>query len=169
MILTPRTLLSAAAPLVWALVLVLAASAQAHAGCTVSSSQLVFGVYQPLSFAGRFGSVAVTSMATVSVTCDRESGLAGHTLTLGPSPVGGHIGMRYLAHSGGGNPMLFNVYTDPTHLTVWGDGSSGATLRHGALDGHVQHTVYGKIPAGQNTLQAGSFSGLLTMTLTYNP
>jgi spore coat protein U-like protein len=36
-------------------------------------------------------------------------------------------------------------------------------------DSNQSQPVYGKIPAGQNTLRAGSFSDSLTMTLTYNP
>jgi spore coat protein U-like protein len=148
---TPRILFPTAA----ALLLTLAAAAQAHAGCTVGSSRLAFGHYQPLTFAGKLASMAVTSTATVSVTCDQKNGLAGYTLTLGPSPMGGGIGTRYLVNERGGNPMLFNVDTDPTYLTVWGDGSAGSAITHGALDGTFQHTVYGQIPGRPEHAQGG--------------
>jgi hypothetical protein len=29
--------------------------------------------------------------------------------------------------------------------------------------------VYGRIPAGQNTLWPGAFSTIMTMTISYNP
>jgi spore coat protein U-like protein len=36
-------------------------------------------------------------------------------------------------------------------------------------DSNQSHTVYGRIPGGQNTLWAGQYSGSLTMTITYSP
>ena len=150
------------------LLFALAAAGQVHAGCTVSSSGLAFGAYQPLTFAGKLTSAAVNSVATVSVNCDPVNGLLGYTLKLGPSPAGNSINPRYMANANGGNNMVFNVYTDPTYLTVWGDGSTGSIITHGLLNGTFQHTVYGRIPAGQNTLKVGSFSSSLIITVTYN-
>lgn len=151
-----------------ALAITLAAAAPAHAGCTVSSSGLAFGAYQPLSFAGKLNSAAVSSTATVSVSCDAVDGLLDYTLKLGPSPVLNSIHPRFMGNAGGGDPMVFNVYTDPTYLTVWGDGATGSLIAHGPLNGAFQHTVYGRIPAGQSTLKAGSFSSSLTITVSYN-
>lgn len=150
-----------------ALLLTLAAAGQAHAACTASSSGLAFGSYQPLTFAGKFTSKNLTSTATVTVTCDRLSGALGYTLKLGPSPAGGSISPRYMSNSRGGDNMAFNLYTDTNYLSVWGDDSSGNTITHGALNGTFAHTVYGKIPANQNTLKAGDFTTTLIITLTY--
>lgn len=150
------------------LAITLATAAPAHAGCTVSSSGMAFGVYQPLSLAGKLNSAAVNSTATVSVSCDRESGLHGYTLKLDPSTAGNSTYPRFMSNTSGGDPMVFNVYTDATYLTVWGDGSTGSLITHGPLNGTFGHTVYGRIPAGQNTLKAGSFSSSLTITVTYN-
>jgi len=149
------------------LAITLAAATQAHAGCTVSSSGMAFGVYQPLSFAGKLNSAAVNSTATVSVSCDLENGLHGYALKLGPSPAGNSIYPRFMSNTSGGDAMMFNVYTDATYLTVWGNGSTGGLITHGPLAGTFGHTVYGRIPAGQNTLKAGSFSSSLTITVTY--
>lgn len=152
-----------------ALLLLLASAAQAHAACAVTTSGLAFGPYQPLSFAGKLVSADVTSTATISVTCDLVNGSLGYTLKLGPSPVGNSIQPRFMGNlAGGGNPMEFNVYTDPTHSTVWGNGFTGSLITHGPLNGKFNHTVYGKVPARQNTLRAGSFSSSLTITVTYD-
>ncbi len=144
-------------------------AALAHAGCAVSSNGLAFGAYRPLSVGGMLVSSPVDSVTTVSVNCDLASGLLGYTLKLGPSAAGNTIAPRFLANAGGGNPMAFNVYTDAGHSAIWGDGSTGNVITHGVLNGTFQHTLYGRIPAGQNTLKAGSYSGLLTITVTYNP
>ena len=70
--------------------------------------------------------------------------------------------------------MLFNVYTDATRQTLLVDGSTGAQFAGSIVINLLgtqtfSHTAYGKIPGGQNTLKAGSFSATPTMTLTYNP
>lgn len=66
--------------------------------------------------------------------------------------------------------MMFNVYRDLNHNYVWGN--SIGSLISGSIpagDSNQTLTVYGKIPAGQNTLKAGSYSGSMTIILTYNP
>lgn len=149
---------------------------QAWAGCNVSSSGLSFGPYQPLTFPGHFTSVDAVSTGTVSITCSNMVALASYTLALGASAdgAGDRISTRYLANSSGGPNMAFNIYTDATRSVVWGNGSTGAVISGSlpliTLGSQTQNvTVYGKIPAGQNTLKAGTYSGPLTITLTYNP
>ena len=160
--------------IVLALLLALAAAGQARAGgCTVSSSGLAFGAYQPLTFAGKLTSAAVTSNASISVVCTGIVSGGAYTIALGPSTVGSgdRISTRYLGNSNGGDDMSFNIYTNASYSTFWGNGTTGG-LVGGTIptgDSNQSQPVYGKIPAGQNTLRAGSFSGSMTMTLTYNP
>lgn len=161
---TLRALLVALAAIGW--------QAGAHAGsCTVSSPGLAFGVYQPLTFTGKLLSTDKTSDASVSISCIGLLAGGGYSIALGPSTVGNSIAPRYLANANGGADMAFNVYRDASYTSIWGDGVTGSMLT-GTLptgDSNQSHTVFGRIPAGQNTLKAGSFSGSLTMTLTYNP
>ncbi len=158
-----------------ALLLALAAAGHVRAGgCAVSSSGLAFGAYQPLTFAGKLTSAAVTSDASISVVCTGIVSGGAYTIALGPSTVGSgdRISTRYLGNSNGGDPMNFNVYTNATYTTVWGDGLTAGGLIGGTIatgNSNQSLTVYGRIPAGQNTLKAGSFSASLTMTLTYSP
>lgn len=151
----------------------LAVAGHAHAGCSVSSSGLAFGAYQPLTFAGTLTSTDVTSNGSISVVCTGIVTGGGYTLALGPSTAGtgDRISTRYLANSNGGGDMRFNVYTNATYTTAWGDGNVGGLIGGSiaAGDSNQAHAIYGKIPAGQNTLKAGSFTGSLTVTLTYNP
>jgi spore coat protein U-like protein len=142
--------------------------------CAVSSSGLAFGVYQPLTFAGKLASVDKTSTATVSVVCTAIAVGGSYTISLGPSTygTGDRISTRYLANANGGDYMVFNVYREASYLTIWGDGITAGSVLGGTLptgDSNQSHAVYGRIAAGQNTLKAGSFSDSLTMTVTYNP
>lgn len=146
----------------------------AHAaGCSVSSTGLAFGPYQPLNLPGRPPSQALTSNASISVACTGIAGGGSYTLALGPSTAGfgDRISIRYLANPIGGGDMAFNVYTNASYSTIWGDGLTGSVLGGNipAGDSNQMLTVYGRIPASQNTLRTGSFSGTMTVTLTYNP
>lgn len=149
------------------------AAGSAQAGCTISSTGLAFGAYQPLTFAGKLTSAAVDSTATVSVVCTGINTAGPYTMVLGPSTAGSgdRVSTRYLTLSNGGAPMAFNVYTDASRTIVWGNGTTGALLSGSIATGNSNqsHTVYGRIPAGQNTLKAGSYSDSLTMTITYTP
>ena len=67
--------------------------------------------------------------------------------------------------------MAFNIYTNAGYSTLWGNGTTGGLLAGSipAGDSNQFKPVYGRIAAGQNQLKAGTFTGMLTMTLTYSP
>lgn len=142
--------------------------------CFVSSSGLVFGTYQPLTFAGKLSSTSQISAATVSVVCNRNGGsnASGATLSLSASSQGpgDRISTRYMQRIGGSDLMAYNIFTDASRTTVWGNGNTGALISISMAQKMSESiTVYGSIPAGQNTLQAGRFSDSMMITLTYTP
>ncbi|MBC5767661.1 Csu type fimbrial protein [Ramlibacter albus] len=154
-----------------ALAAALSMAGSAFAGaCSVSSTGLAFGAYQPLTLPGKVVSAAATSNATVQVTCTGITTGGSYSIALGPS-TGGTIVPRYLDNAAGGPAMSFNLYVDPSYSTVWGDGSTGTALTGSIPTGSSSqaHAIYGRIPAGQGTVRVGSFTGSMTMTLTYNP
>lgn len=161
----------------WVVALGLAAasgSALAAGACSVSSNGLAFGAYQPVTLAGKLNSVAATSTATVSVVCTAITTGGSYTLSLGPGTYGpgDRISVRYLNNtSHGGDPMAFNIFTEASYGSVWGNGTPGALLSGSIPPGNSNqtHTVYGRVPAGQTTLKAGSYSDSMTMTITYDP
>ena len=153
-----------------------AASSVVAGSCAVSSSGMAFGSYQPLTFAGKLTSVEKNSTATVTVTCSGLLLFSDYTISLGAGNYGSgnRISTRYLNNTTqSSDVMAFNVFTDASYTWVWGNGNSGSLLNGSAplISGSSTqtHTVYGKSPAGQSTLKAGSFSDSLTITLTYNP
>ena len=146
------------------------------ATCSVNSTGMSFGAYQPITFPGKLTSADKTSTATVTVSCSGLLSFGAYTISLGPAHYGGGDGIsaRYLGNTtNGGAFMAYNIFTSATYGTVWGNGSTGGIISGSAPlilgTSTNNHTVYGKIPAGQTTLKAGSFSDSLTMTISYNP
>ncbi|MDB5907735.1 MAG: Spore coat domain protein [Massilia sp.] len=147
--------------------------ARAAGACSISSTGLAFGSYQPLTFAGKLLSSDKTSWATISVVCTAIAVGGAYTISLGPGNygAGNRITNRYLNNTNGGDYMLFNVYTDGAYTIVWGGAGAGSTLNGSILAGSTNQslTVYGKVPGGQHTLKAGSYSDSMVMTITYVP
>jgi spore coat protein U-like protein len=139
--------------------------------CSVTSSGMSFGQYQPLTFAGKLASTDRTSDTSIAVVCTAIASGGSYTISLGPSAQSNSIVPRYLWHDGGGPGMAFNIYLDATYTSVWGDGFTGTVLRGNipAGDSTQSHSVFGRVPAGQSQLPAGNYSGPLTMTIVYNP
>ena len=146
------------------------------ATCTVRSTGMAFGNYQPLTYTVKLTSADKTSTADVKVICTGLLATGGYTISLGPSTygTGNRISTRYLNNTThGGLYMAYNIFTESAYTTIWGNGFTGSPVTGtGSLilgTSTNNHTVYGKVLAGQNTLKAGIFSDSLTMTLTYNP
>lgn len=147
------------------------AAAGLAGSCSVSTTGMAFGRYQPLTFAGKLTSNDRTSDAAISIACTAIAAGGSYSISLGPTVQGNSIVPRYLGHDAGGPGMAFNVYLDPTFTSVWGDGFTGALIA-GSIpsgDSAQSHTVFGRVPAGQNQLRAGNYSSSVTMTITYNP
>jgi spore coat protein U-like protein len=136
-------------------------TADAAPTCTVSASGVAFGTYNPLANANS------DSTGSVSVTC---TGSATATYTIAASAGTGTALDRKLVS--GSQTLNYNVYIDSTRTTIWGDGSSGTSVISGNITatsgGATQpSTIYGRIPSGQATASVGSYSDILTVTVTY--
>jgi spore coat protein U domain-containing protein, fimbrial subunit CupE1/2/3/6 len=125
------------------------------AACTVGVVGVMFGNYDP------FSNVAQDSAGNVSVNCDAAT---LYTITL--SSGSGTYALR--AMSGPGMSLNYNLFTDPTRVVVWGDGTTGAVAVPGASTGLAvtNHAVYGRIPARQN-VPVGSYSDTVIVTVTF--
>ncbi len=127
------------------------------AQCSASANGVAFGSYNSLA------GLAVDSVGSVSVSCVLS---LGYTISLSPGGAGS-FAPRQL--NNGGNTLNYNLYTNPTYLTVWGDGSGGTGTVPGSIGLlllPVNHVVYGRIPAGQNAA-AGSYTDTISVTVTY--
>lgn len=133
------------------LLLALAAQA-ASANCTVSAGSVVFGNYdvfsaQPLDGAG-----------TIGIDCDPAT---SYSISL--SQGGGSYSQREL--STGSALLGYNLYTGSSRTVVWGDGSGG-TDTVGGSGTTANHTIYGRIAAGQN-VPAGSYGDTIIVTVSF--
>ena len=120
--------------------------------CVVSAVGVNFGSYDP------FFQQNLDSTGSVVVSCDVTT---AYSIAL--SPGRGAYTSRAMAN--GSHELLYNLYTSVAHATLWGDGTAGtATLDASGMSN--EHTVYGRIPAGQNAF-SGSYSDTIVVTLTF--
>lgn len=122
----------------------------AFANCTASSSGVVFGGYDV------FETTSNDSVGTISVNCNTST---SYTLKL--SEGYGTFNERRMMY--GDNHLIYNLYTDPSHNSIWGDGNSGNMIQGETT---AEYSVYGRIPARQN-ISVGSYNDTLIITLEY--
>jgi spore coat protein U domain-containing protein, fimbrial subunit CupE1/2/3/6 len=141
-------------PATAACVLFLAVPTARSANCSISTSGLNFGTYDV------FSSLDDNITATIIVNCMKKK---PYSISL--SSGSGTFGSRTLTSTVG--TLAYNLFLDPTHLSIWGDGSSGTSTITGTGTGsNVNTPVYGRIPAGQN-VAVGTYSDLITVTVTF--
>lgn len=126
--------------------------ATAFAQCSVNAVGVSFGSYDPFSDQNLDGT------GSVSVACGPPT---PYSISLGAG------GGTYLSRSmsSGAYVLAYNLYTDATRTTVWGDGTaSTAVLQGSASPG--SHTVYGRIPGRQNA-RAGIYTDTVTVIVNF--
>lgn len=161
-------------------VLLVLGAAAAQAGCRVATAPgtLAFGAYRPLTFGGETASQLVDSNTTFSIGCNQILApltcllplfTSNYTLTISAGGSGSALA-RHMIGSNGGPVLNYNLYTTSAHTVVWGDGTSGSSVSSSITGcGTRNHTVHGRIPAGQSTVKPGSFSDALVLTVTFSP
>jgi spore coat protein U-like protein len=150
--------------------LLCATCAHAAADCTVTTSGLAFGVYDPTV------SVPNESVGSVTVTCSYAapggSTTVPFTLALSTG-TSGNFTQRQLAS--GTKRLGYNLYRDAARTQVLGTGTGGSftlagslTVGPGAGNGTRAQTfsIYGAIPALQDA-QTGTYGDALMATLTF--
>ena len=144
----------------------------ALAACGLSNAPLAlsFGGYTPLNFAGKLASADAESTGTISISCTGLAQTVGYAIKLSAGRSN-NVQLRAMGGTGGGADMAYNLYTNASRTTVWGDGASGTSFTGSIAptDGPVNHPFYGRVPAGQNALRPGVFTDQLVITLEYSP
>ncbi len=147
-------------------------ASQALCACGIANApvNLSFGAYTPLTFPGKVASADADSSGAVSITCSGLAQAVSYALKLSAGRSN-NIQARSMGGTGGGADMTYNLFTNASRTTVWGDGASGTSFAGSIAptDGPVSHTFYGRVPAGQNALRAGTFTDQLVITLEYSP
>jgi spore coat protein U-like protein len=138
----------------WSLACLLAVAAPtAHStGCSVGTVGLNFGNYDV------FSTLDNDITGTINVTCQFST---SYSISLS-SGTGTYASRTMMS---AGNLLSYNLYLDPTRLTIWGDGSAGTgTVSSTGITG--SSTVYGRIPARQNAA-VGIYADVVIVTVTF--
>jgi spore coat protein U-like protein len=128
------------------------------ADCNLAATNLGFGAYDPAS------GTAVDQTSGVTVYCSNGQ---AYTLALNVGTGGGTFATRTMAS--GGNTLNYNLYTNAGRTTIWGDGTGSTSTVGGTGAGLLvgqAHTVYGRLPAGQDSA-IGSYTTTITVTVTF--
>lgn len=132
-------------------------------GCSVLALPVMFGTYIP------FSSTPTDSTGSVTVTC---SGAVpnGYSITLNAGMFGGsNFANRRMATVGG--YLGYQLYSDPAHTIVWGDGTGGTNVTFGppcfspSYCG-ATYTVYGRVPARQ-AARPGVYADVTLVIVTF--
>lgn len=124
----------------------------AWATCSLNVQGVNFGGYDYMS------SQSLDSTGHVMVTCDVDS-----SFSISLSTGAGTYASRTMQN--GAHQLSYNLYTDPAHTMVWGDGTAGSVVASGSGTA-VDEVVYGSAPAGQNPY-IGAYGDAITVTLTF--
>ncbi|MDE2305206.1 MAG: spore coat protein U domain-containing protein [Gammaproteobacteria bacterium] len=135
--------------------------------CTASASGINFGVYDPFAGSG------LSTTGSLAVNCTGQgTGRTQVTVTVSLSPgSSANYGTRTMGSPSG--PLDYNIYWDPQHTVVMGDGTGGSYY---GTAGPIQigdggsvtatGTMYGYVPPNQN-VSPGSYLDVIVVTVTY--
>lgn len=131
-------------------------AAQTVALCTIDSSGLEFGIYDPLDPAplDGTGGITYTCSTHILITIVMTSGTSGsfdRTMT------------------GGGDKLAYNLYLDSARTRVWGDGALGTSVYvdlNPPTNAAVGVPVYGRIAARQSVAE-GRYTDSLMVVLIF--
>ena len=119
--------------------------------CTVSAA--------PLAFGNSDLSAAADATAVIGVTC---SNVGAYSVAFGPgNNVSG--AQRRMQRGASGEFLNYNLFSDAgraTALTTFAGTSTGGNVAN-------NHTVFGRVPAGQSNKTTGSYGDSVVVTLTY--
>ena len=135
-------------------------TASVAANCTITSTTLAFGAYDPISAnaatpLNQTGSVSVSCTKGAPISVGLDAGL-NHTSAIGTTR----------AMAAGTNYLSYELYLDTGHATVWGNVTPNwATWTSSGKATHA-FTIFGQIPSGQD-VAIGSYSDTITATVNF--
>lgn len=135
-----------------AALIALPGAARAAPGCRVTIlGDVGFGTYDPFS--------ATPARATMRIRLDCPARTAPQiAISRGNSPTYAARELR-----SGRDALRYNLYVDPGHQLVWGDGSEGSRMPV-AGSGSAEVTVYARIAPGQD-VGPGAYTDTLVVTV----
>jgi spore coat protein U domain-containing protein, fimbrial subunit CupE1/2/3/6 len=132
-------------------------TAYAAGSCTISTTSVNFGSYNV------FTGSATDSTGTIRIDCNGAAANIVVTLSKGASAS---FSPRTMLK--GAEALSYNLYTDSTRTSIWGDGTGGTSTYTNASPGAQPFnvTVYGRVPAGQD-VSAGVYSDTVSAVINF--
>jgi spore coat protein U-like protein len=138
----------------------LSVSASVSDSCTISTSPLAFGAYDPSSGSPLDGSGSLTVQCTLNASASIQLG-QGSNADAGSTDA---APLRRLA-DGSGNFLSYALDQDAAHTTIWGN-TGGTGMAHTGTGASANISVYGRISASQN-VPAGAYSDTVQATINF--
>jgi spore coat protein U-like protein len=132
--------------------------------CDVTATSLNFGSYDV------FSNVPLDSTASINVSCNipPQNPQAPLAVTISLSPGNSGSFAPRSMQSTGADILDYNLYTNASMSTIWGDGGGSSTVQSAFVTSAMpwNATLFGRIPARQN-VSAGSYSDTITVTIDF--
>jgi spore coat protein U-like protein len=127
--------------------------------CAVSTANLGFGTYSPISGSALDGTTTITVTCTLGTPYNVRLDAGGHS--------GGSVSARKLQRtSGGSETMNYSLFRNAGRTQNWGETDNTDTVSATGTGLSQDHTVYGRIPASEN-VPTGSYSDTVNVTVSY--
>ncbi|MGC4089838.1 MAG: spore coat U domain-containing protein [Polyangiaceae bacterium] len=142
----------------------LSVSASVGASCSISTSALAFGAYDPVV---ANSSTALDGTGGVIVTCTNG---ASTTVTLGQGS-NANTGstdaapLRRMRDGATSNYLSYTIFQDSGHNTAWGN-TTPTGLAYTGTGSSTTLSVYGRVAAAQN-VPAGTYTDVVVATITF--
>jgi spore coat protein U-like protein len=137
----------------------LALSASVSNNCTISTSAVGFGSYDPVVVNA---TANLDGTGTVSIACTK-----GATTTIGLDLGSNASGSVRRLTDGSSNYLTYELYQDSGRSTVWGNAGAGLFTPVAAPSRTLRSfTAYGRV-AGSQDVPAGTFTDTVTATVNF--
>src|SRR5205809_2607190 len=137
----------------------LSVTASVAANCTITTSPVAFGPYDPVT---ANAAANLTASGSVNVACTKGTPA---TIDLGN---GGNFSGGTRRMGSGSDFLNYTLYKDAARTQVWGTGLAGGTTLtyNSASKNSVAITVYGTVPQAQD-VTVGAYTDTVVATINY--
>ena len=139
------------------------ATASVVATCTISTANLAFGNYDPIT---TNATTPLDVNGSVTITCTKG---AGTYIDLNPGAHAANaVGTTRAMALGTTDYLSYELYQDSAHTTVWGVGNPGNAFVPPVAPSKTARAfpIYGRIPAGQGST-VGSYTDTVTASVNF--
>jgi len=128
--------------------------------CTVETSPLAFGAYEPVV---THATAPLLAVGAVTITC-LPGTVAPIGLDLGANAIGN---VRRMYNAAGPAYLTYEIFKDTGRTQVWGNADTSRLTPAAAPNGNPRSfVVYGIVPAGQDVV-AGSYADTVLATVYF--